>query len=39
MSRSGVRGVRLGGVDEMKWEVGFEDGGTCGSEEGVPLSE
>ena len=29
---SGVRGVRLGGVDEMKWEMGFEDGGTCASE-------
>lgn len=31
ISMSGVRGVRLGGVDEMKWEMGFE-GGICGSE-------
>ena len=29
---SGVRRVRLGGVDEMKWEIGLEEGGTCGSE-------
>jgi hypothetical protein len=31
-SMSGVRGARLGGVDEMKREMGFEDGWTCGSE-------
>jgi len=32
ISISGVRGVRLGGVDEMKWETGFDDGGICGSD-------
>jgi hypothetical protein len=39
MSRSGVLGVLLGGVNEMKCDIGFEEGGICGSEDGVPLSE
>jgi len=37
MSRSGVRGVRPGGVDVRKWEVGLDEGGACGSEEGVSV--
>ena len=39
MSKSGVLGVLLGGVNEMKWDIGFEEGGICGSEDGVPFSE
>jgi hypothetical protein len=35
MSRSGVLGVRLGGVNEMKREIGFEEGPVWGSEVGV----
>ena len=32
MSRSGVRGARLGGVDVRKWETGFEEGPTMPEE-------
>ena len=35
MSKSGVRGVRLGGVVVIKCDVGFEEGATSGAEEGV----